>query len=302
MKMKIAIAYHKEWQIYTDNNNYLLPIQVGKEHSNIDLSITGDNMGDNISKLNPYYCEMTAMYYLWKNIDSDYLGLCHYRRLFAVNKEPLFNYILNKFAIVLTRLGALFKPGVRFTYVHSIFLPYSESSRTINKTVSQLHYLVNQYNYDIICCKPVELATESVRTYLSRIIGINGMKNLDDIMSTSPYLSSYSELLSNNRFPFGNMILMKKDVFNEYCVFVFDILNKHFANSMGLLKENPVYNRISGYIAEILTATFILSKQKENWKIGYLPSYFIGEMPKNMSVLKRLLFKMNFFHTAMLRN
>ena len=95
---------------------------------------------------------------------------------------------------------------------------------------------------------------------------------------------------------------MKKDVFNEYCVFVFDILNQHFTNSMGLLNENPVYNRISGYIAEILTATFILSKQKENLKIGYLPSYFIGEMPNNMSVLKRLLFKMNFFHTAMLRN
>lgn len=38
--------------------------------------------GANIDFLNKFYCELTGLYYLWKNIDSDIKGIEHYRTYF----------------------------------------------------------------------------------------------------------------------------------------------------------------------------------------------------------------------------
>ena len=80
-KIKILVAQHKPASVYS--NDVYTPIQVGKSLSNISLGILNDDCGDNISHLNPYFCELTAQYWAWKNIhDVDYIGLCHYRRYF----------------------------------------------------------------------------------------------------------------------------------------------------------------------------------------------------------------------------
>jgi lipopolysaccharide biosynthesis glycosyltransferase len=48
-----------------------------------------DNTGDSISSRNKSFCELTAQYWAWKNIDADYYGFCHYRRLFSFSPTPL---------------------------------------------------------------------------------------------------------------------------------------------------------------------------------------------------------------------
>ena len=41
-----------------------------------------DDEGDNISNKNKTYCELTAQYWAWKNMEADYYGFFHYRRYF----------------------------------------------------------------------------------------------------------------------------------------------------------------------------------------------------------------------------
>lgn len=74
------VATHKAYDIPSDAP--YLPVQVGAAlHPR--LAYAGDDTGENISVRNDQYCELTALYWAWKNLDADAAGLCHYRRYFA---------------------------------------------------------------------------------------------------------------------------------------------------------------------------------------------------------------------------
>lgn len=95
-KIKIFVATHKAFdKIYQDE--VYTPIHVGKKLSNTDLGYIGDDTGDNISEKNPYYSEMTAQYWAWKNVhDTVFIGFCHYRKYFETvfsceNVNDIFN-------------------------------------------------------------------------------------------------------------------------------------------------------------------------------------------------------------------
>jgi len=84
MSMKIFTMTHKKFNEPADN--IYIPFHVGKAKS-VDLGYLGDDTGENISKMNCYYSELTGIYWIWKNYKtSDYVGVCHYRR-YLINAE-----------------------------------------------------------------------------------------------------------------------------------------------------------------------------------------------------------------------
>ena len=86
MGVKTMVASHKKCEIPKDC--LYLPILVGKAlNLNKDFGYQGDNSGENISKKNPYYCELTAVYWRWKNLKADYIRLAHYRRYFCYKRK-----------------------------------------------------------------------------------------------------------------------------------------------------------------------------------------------------------------------
>ena len=72
--IKIVIAAHKPYVMPEDK--IYLPVQVGSEGKQ-NIGFQRDNEGDNISEKNPSFCELTGLYWAWKNLDADYIGLAH---------------------------------------------------------------------------------------------------------------------------------------------------------------------------------------------------------------------------------
>lgn len=67
------------------SKNKFLPLDNIREKFLIDQP----HEGDNIDSLNPWYCELTGLYYLWKHVNDDVVGLEHYRRYFVNKKNKL---------------------------------------------------------------------------------------------------------------------------------------------------------------------------------------------------------------------
>ena len=80
MDIKILVATHKKY--WMPDDDVYVPLHVGAAGKE-SLGYLPDNTGDHISSKNPNYCELTGLYWAWKNLDCEYIGLCHYRRYFG---------------------------------------------------------------------------------------------------------------------------------------------------------------------------------------------------------------------------
>lgn len=86
----IFVISHKQFSVKLEK--LFVPLFVGAESKITSQDNFCDNRGDNISDLNPYFCELTGLYWVWKNwipkVNSDELvGFCHYRRFFSLNRK-----------------------------------------------------------------------------------------------------------------------------------------------------------------------------------------------------------------------
>ena len=60
-----------------------------------------DNVGNNISEKNKQFCELTALYWIWKNASEDIVGLVHYRRHFILPENWLERMEENNIDVIL---------------------------------------------------------------------------------------------------------------------------------------------------------------------------------------------------------
>ncbi len=112
------VRSHVDKSIGQDLGQYSweIPIQAGAALTDKVVCVVRDNVGENISYKNREYCELTALYWIWKNDRSDYIGLCHYRRHFALDEETIERLKTSDIDVVLT-IPILNFPDVRSMYV-----------------------------------------------------------------------------------------------------------------------------------------------------------------------------------------
>lgn len=131
--VKIIVATHKKYQMPKDD--IYIPLQVNAEkNGKIEGFDYQDNTGDNISIKNPYFCELTGLYWAWKNLQNDHIGLVHYRRYFSESKhipkttDEKFNVILNKKQVnELLSNNDIILPKKRNYYIENLYSHYEHT-------------------------------------------------------------------------------------------------------------------------------------------------------------------------------
>lgn len=90
-------------------------ILAGAALDSLECEYVRDDEGDNISNKNRKFCELTVMYWIWKNRDSDYVGLSHYRRRFDFTEDEIKKIVAEGFDAILT-VPMINVPNVRYMY------------------------------------------------------------------------------------------------------------------------------------------------------------------------------------------
>ncbi|MCM1293139.1 MAG: DUF4422 domain-containing protein [Bacteroides sp.] len=252
-----------------------MPLFVGaalRRPDEIPEGIVRDDVGDNISSLNPLYCELTAIYWMWKNINADAKGLVHYRRAFA-----------GSFGLKM-RLKRLFHIILNHTTVSSIRCNSQQFAECALVFEKRLPSLLKKY--DCIVAKPIRCSFPIERSFL-RV----GDFYLDLLESTiaqkyTDYLKDYLDLMEGNRLHYGNLTVMRSKWFDAYCEMMFDVLDtvnqrlKDEGYLIDIMNEKASSRRM-GYLAELLTHTFVKHNQRTGkMRVKVMPATFLDPNKK----------------------
>jgi len=146
-----------------------------------------DDTGDNISKKNKHYCELTGLYWIWKNSqEHDVVGLCHYRRFLThgniihskqvIDKDDLLrDFVTNDVDILLPQIKLSWKKAV----YKKCYAPSADDMHYVRKVISQ---------------------------------------------KCPEYLHAYDKYVNGKKSYYCNVMVAKREVFNQYCEWLFDIL------------------------------------------------------------------------------
>lgn len=177
-----------------------------------------DDVGTNISIQNSTYCELTGLYWMWKNCDDEYKGLMHYRRFFTSNS---------------------------FSSNEAYFLDEQKLQAKLK-------------GYDILVGEKIYLSEDSVYDDYALYHYKKDIDNLIELISRefSDYSDALDIVLKRNYYNPCNMFYCRADVLNEYCKWLFEVLER-FEMITDISQYNVQQARIYGFVAERLLNVWI---------------------------------------------
>ena len=241
MDIKIFVATHKPCQL--PNQSCYVPIQVGAAgKDSIEYNVLGindrsgniirDDNGDNISDKNPYYCELTATYYIWKNVTADVVGLCHYRRFFT-NKKGL-----------------------------------GDEEQPFKNVLTEDEIQSIMMNSDVVVPKRNKYFIETLYSHYSHTMDGMHLDVAREVMAKAyPEDLKYMDaIFSRTNGSMYNMCIMKKELFDKYSEWLFTLL-AGVEEQVDVSGLSDFQARLFGRVSEILMNVWILKIQSEGVKV-----------------------------------
>ncbi len=220
---------------YPEGPGYVI-LQTGRAVAKDHIGMIGDDSGESISSRNRYFCELTALYWIWKNDDSELVGLSHHRRFFAPKKQ---------------------------------ILHFGEHRIAANTDFGEF-----EQGADIIVTIPLRWAVNGnvperlVDQYSRFHVGHDLLMAREEVLANSPdYIGAFDFVMSGNQMSHHNMFVARKHAIDEYCEWLFPIL---FALEKSIPYQfyDAYQERAFGYLAERLFNVW-LAKHRKRYRIIY---------------------------------
>lgn len=217
--VKIYVVSHKKFSYPRIKDYQVIQVGVGEALPDAER----DNIGEQISERNKTFCELTALYWIWKNdVHSNYIGLCHYRRYFTKN---------------------IFSTDERY------FLKSADLEEIFE-------------NYDIIVPRKLYFSTTIWNNYFERGCGREeDLKKLEDLIreKNPEDFELFQQVLQEKSGFYYNMFVMSRKSLDEYCEWLFPVLFE-LEKRVDLSNYTEQEKRIFGYLSEILLNVWIRKK------------------------------------------
>ena len=240
--VKVIVASHKDYWMPSDE--MYVPVWVGAAKAatgepaegsdtaeNPMPGFTPDNTGDNISAKNANYCELTGLYWAWKNLDCEYLGLAHYRRHFTALRGTD------------DRRDVLSLDQARDLLSHAdVLLPKRRN-----------YWIETNYKQYIHAHHAIDL-DETRRIIEERY---------------PDYLAAYDASMKKTKGHRFNMFIMKKDIADRYCEWLFDILFE-LEKRLDISEYSDNDRRVFGFVAERLLDVWLDANEIKYKDIRYM--------------------------------
>lgn len=289
-KVKVLVGYHKPATLLKDD--VFVPIHLGRtlatevskdgKMSQEDYqwmldNMIGDDTGDNISKENLYLNELSAFYWAWKNYDRlgnpEYIGFMHYRRHLCFdknNKEKSDKY------------GLLYSEYLNNDYLSK----YKLNSNIVKDFINEV---------DIVVAEKTDLKRLGTKTTYNHYKNSDNKLHIRDLdmvikvlLDKYPhYENAVNEYLESKYAYFTNIFIAKKEIFFEYCEWLFDVIFEA-QKVVDTSKYNLQEMRVLAYISEWLWGIFLTYKKSQNTaKISELKRTFVINTDIEKSLKKR---------------
>ena len=245
--VRIVIAAHKPAPFPEDP--LYLPVQVNAAVNPPIEGFQSDDEGDSISALNYRYCELTALWWAWKNLEADYMGMVQYRRLFcspSKNKGSRIEDSMNLAeAKTLCAEHNLILPKARNYYIQSL----------------ENHFR----GYSFYCNGDFEAFRKAVAN------------------TGFDYASSFDRVMARKTGHMCNMFIMRRDYLDDYCSWLFTVMNDLDKTIDG------GRTRILGYFAEHMLDIWADANGVDYHEVGCVFLDNENELRKRMGYALRLL-------------
>ena len=245
-KIQLLIACHKPCEVPSDS--IYLPMHVGSKGKEVISGFIRDDSGDNISEKNPVYCELTGLYWAWKHLDCDYLGLVHYRRYFTEKSraelkqnDPLECVLTEQEVLDLLGQYSILLPKKRQYYIESIYSHYA-------------------HTFD--------------GGHLDKTRAILEERYPD-------YVHAFDRVMKQTGAYIFNMYVMPKELSDQYCMWLFDVLEE-LEKQVDTSSMTGFEKRYAGRVSERLLNVWLLHQIEVNAikrdEIGEVPYLYLGEV------------------------